>query len=40
MTPPPSAALALLGVWALMVFWATSQARTDDRFETIAPETE
>ena len=43
MTPPPTAALALLGVWVLMVFWATAstgsaQARADDRLDTVVPD--
>lgn len=43
MTPPPSAALALLGVWVLVTVWATStaaasQARADRRFELPVPE--
>ena len=43
MSPPPAAALALLGVWLLMVFWATnaaalSQARADDRLDSIVPD--
>lgn len=29
MTPPPTAALALLGVWAALLFWATSTAAAD-----------
>ncbi|MDS0476431.1 hypothetical protein [Natrinema sp. 1APR25-10V2] len=38
MTPPPTAALALLGVWALMIFWVTAagtaaRSRADDRLE-------
>ena len=43
MSPPPAAALALLGVWVLMVFWAThaaalSQARSGDRLDSIVPD--
>lgn len=38
MTPPPTAALALLGVWILMVFWVTAagaaaRSRADDGLE-------
>ena len=43
MTPPPAAALALLGVWVLTVFWVTTaagagQARADDRLDSIVPD--
>ncbi|MFD1563444.1 hypothetical protein ACFR99_07775 [Haloarchaeobius amylolyticus] len=30
MTPPVSAALALLGAWVLMMFWATTADNTAD----------
>ncbi|WP_408957181.1 hypothetical protein [Natrinema sp. 74] len=38
MTPPPSAALALLGVWVLLMFWttattATTRTHTERRLE-------
>ena len=36
MTPPPSAALALLGVWVLLTLWATTTVRTTrTRAETL-----
>ncbi|QRV13713.1 hypothetical protein JMJ58_12185 [Haloterrigena salifodinae] len=43
MTPPVTAALALLGVWMLTIFWATAasatrQARADDRLDRIVPD--
>lgn len=43
MTPPLAAALALLAVWMLAVFWATAssataQARADDRLDRIVPD--
>ncbi|ADB62118.1 hypothetical protein Htur_3254 [Haloterrigena turkmenica DSM 5511] len=43
MTPPGTAALALLGVWMLTVFWATAtsattQAHADDRPDNIVPD--
>ena len=43
MTPPATAALALLGVWMLTIFWATAasatgQARADDRLDRIVPD--
>ncbi|SER18193.1 hypothetical protein [Natrinema salaciae] len=43
MAPPPTAAVALLGVWVLVTLWATTtvvppQSRTDDRFESPTPE--
>ncbi|MDF9744600.1 hypothetical protein [Natrinema salsiterrestre] len=43
MTPPPTAALALLGGWALLTLWATTtvaaaQSRADDDLEIAVPE--
>ncbi|NUB89557.1 hypothetical protein HTZ84_20320 [Haloterrigena sp. SYSU A558-1] len=43
MAPPVTAALALLGVWMLTIFWATAasatgQARADDRLDRIVPD--
>ena len=36
MTPPPSAALALLGVWALLTLWVTTTVGTTrTRAETL-----
>lgn len=44
MTPPPTAALALLGIWAAVVFWAMSttaatRSPTEDRFVRRVSET-
>lgn len=44
MTPPPTAALALLGIWAAVVFWAMSttttvQSPAEDRFVRSVAET-
>ena len=43
MTPPPTAALALLGAWALVIFLvtatgATAQARPDGRLDSLVPD--
>ncbi|WP_339102322.1 hypothetical protein [Haloterrigena salinisoli] len=43
MTPPPTAALGLLGAWALVIFWVTAagaiaQARDDDRLDSLVPD--
>ncbi|MGQ3411240.1 hypothetical protein ACT4ML_03130 [Natrinema sp. LN54] len=43
MTPPPMAAVALLGVWALMTLWVTGtaaagQSRTDEQFDPPGPD--
>ncbi|WP_049991847.1 hypothetical protein [Natrinema salifodinae] len=43
MSPPPTVALALLGAWVLLTFWATSTAATaraqaDDPFEIAIPD--
>ncbi|WP_226480529.1 hypothetical protein [Natrinema amylolyticum] len=44
MTPPPMAALALLGGTIFMMLWATTRVRTpgsriDDGYESIDPDT-
>jgi hypothetical protein len=43
MTPPPTAALALLGGWALLTLWATTtvtaaQSRADDDLQIAVSE--
>lgn len=43
MTPPPTAALALLGGWALLTLWATTtvatnQSRVDNELESTVSE--
>ena len=43
MSPPPEAALALLGVQLLLMFWATAsagraQGRADDTLDTVVPD--
>ncbi|QSX00220.1 hypothetical protein [Haloterrigena alkaliphila] len=43
MSPPPEAALALLGVQLLLMFWATAsagraQARADDTLDPVVPD--